>query len=79
MKVYDIYTKEVNGKYVAEPVLLITFNSFVAATDYLEQYAQNCSNSLAMAFYKESSSRFMLGKCETFGVGAKRYCKVREI
>lgn len=79
MTVYDIFTKEVDGKWVAEPMLLTTFDSFAAATGYLEQYAQNCSNPLAISFYKESSYRFMLGKCETFGVGAKRYCKAREV
>jgi len=79
MTVYDIYTKNVGGKWVAEPVLLMTFSSFAAATGYLEQYAQNCGNSLAVPFYKESTSRFMAGKCETFGVGAKRFCKVREV
>lgn len=79
MMVYDIYTKEVDGKWVAEPILLTTFNSFVTATAYLEQYAQSCGNTLAMSFYKESTSRFMSGKCETFGIGAKRYCKAREV
>ena len=79
MTVYDIFTKEVGGKWVAEPVLLTTFNSFAAATGYLEQYAEDCGNSLAMSFYKESTSRFMAGKCETFGVGAKRFCKAREV
>lgn len=79
MTVYDIYTKSVGGKWAAEPVLLTTFNSLAAATSYLEKYAQDCGNPLAMAFYKESSSRFMLGKSETFGIGAKRYCKAREI
>lgn len=79
MTVYDIYTKMVDGKWVAEPVLLTTFDSFAAATGYLEQYAQNCGNSLAMAFYKESSSRFMRGIGESFGVGAKRFCKPREV
>lgn len=79
MTVYDIYTKSVGGKWVAEPVLLTTFNSLAAATSHLEKYAQDCGNPLAMAFYKESSSRFMLGKSETFGIGAKRYCKAREV
>lgn len=79
MTVYDIYTKSVGGKWVAEPVLLTTFNSLAAATSYLEKYAQDRGNPLAMAFYKESSSRFMLGKSETFGIGAKRYCKAREV
>ena len=79
MTVYDIYTKEVNGKWVVEPVLVTTFNSFIEATSYLEKYAQDCGSSLAMSFYKESTFRFMLGKCETFGVGAKRYCRAREV
>ena len=79
MTVYDIFTKEVGGKWVAEPVLVVTFNSLAAASSYLEKYAEDCGNSLAMAFYRESTSRFMSGKCETFGVGAKRYCKAREI
>lgn len=79
MTVYDIYTKEVGGKWVAEPVLVTTFNSFAAATSYLEKYTEDCGNPLAMSFYKESTFRFMTNKCETFGVGAKRYCKVREI
>ena len=79
MTVYDIYTKEVDGKWVAKPVLLMTFDSFAAATGYLEQYAQNCGNSLAMSFYKSSTERFMRGKAETFGIGAKRYCKAREV
>ena len=79
MTVYDIYTKEIGGKWVAEPVLVVTFNSLAAASSYLEKYAQDCGNPLAMAFYKETSSRFVLGKSETFGVGAKRFCKAREI
>lgn len=79
MTVYDVYTKEVGGKWVAEPVLVTTFNSFATVTDYLEKYAKDCGNPLAMAFYRESTSRFMAGKCETFGVGAKRYCKAREV
>ncbi len=79
MTVYDIFTKEVGGKWVAEPVLVTTFDSFAAATSYLEKYAEDCGNSLAMSFYKESTSRFMAGKCETFGVGAKRFCKAREV
>lgn len=79
MTVYDIYTKEVDGKWVSEPVLVATFDSFVMATDYLEKYAKDCGNPLAMAFYKKTSSRFILGKSETFGIGAKRFCKAREI
>lgn len=79
MTVYDIYTKEVDGERVPEPRLLTTFNSFAAATAYLEQYAQGCSNPLAMSFYKSSIDRFMHGKSETFGIGAKRYCKAREV
>jgi hypothetical protein len=79
MTVYDIYTKEVDGKWVSEPVLVATFDSFAAATSYLEKYAKDCGNPLAMSFYKETSTRFMLGKSKTFGVGAKRFCKAREI
>ena len=79
MTVYNIYTKEVNGKWVSEPVLLMTFDSFIAACSYLEKYAQDCGNPLAMSFYKESSFRFMFGKCESFGVGAKRFCRAREV
>ena len=79
MTVYDIYTKEVDGKWVSEPVLVTTFNSFATAIDYLEKYAKDCGNPLAISFYRESTSRFMSGKCETFGVGAKRYCKAREV
>ena len=79
MTVYDIYTKMIDGKWVVKPVLLMTFDSFAAATGYLEQYAQNCGNPLAMSFYKESSSRFMRGIGKSFGVGAKRFCKPREV
>lgn len=79
MTVYDVYTNEVGGERVPEPRLLTTFNSFVAVTAYLEQYVQNCTNPLAMSFYKSSIDRFIHGKSETFGIGKKRYCKVRKI
>lgn len=79
MTVYDIYTKEVNGEWVTEPILLMTFNSFVEVSSYLEKYTQKCCSPLATSFYKSSVNSFMRGKSKTFGVGAKRYCKAREI
>ena len=79
MTVYDIYTKEVNGKWVTEPILLETFNSFDDAYSYLKKYAQNCNIPLAISFFRSSASSFMTGKSKTFGVGAKRYCLTREI
>lgn len=79
MTVYDLYTKEVNGEWVAEPILLTTFNSFSEVSSYLEKYARECDSPLATSFYKSSANSFIRGKSKTFGVGAKRYCKAREI
>ena len=50
MTVYDIYTKEVNGKWVTEPILLETFNSFEDTYSYLKKYAQDCNIPLAISF-----------------------------
>ena len=41
MTVYDVYTKEVNGKWVTEPILLETFNSFEDTYSYLKKYAHD--------------------------------------
>lgn len=79
MTVYEIYTKKVGDKWVTEPALLMTFYSFVAATDYLEQYAQGCANPLAKSLYKITIDNFLSGESNSFGLGAIRYCKVREV
>lgn len=78
MTVYDIYTKKVNGEWVTEPVLLMTFTSFVEVTTYLERYAQGYTNPLAKSLYKITLDNFMSGKSNSFGLGAIRYCKVRK-
>ena len=79
MTVYDVYTKEVNGKWITEPILLETFNSFEDTYSYLKKYAQDCNIPLAISFFRSSADSFMRGKSKTFGVGAKRYCLTREV
>ena len=56
MTVYDVYTKEVNGKWVTEPILLETFNSFEDTYSYLKKYAQDCNIPLAISFFRSSFS-----------------------
>jgi hypothetical protein len=76
---YEIYTKKVRDEWVKDPVLLITFYSKMEAIFYLENYAKKIDNPLAKSICSESISRYFNGKCNTFGVGAIRFCKVREI
>ena len=76
---YEIYTKKVHDEWVKDPVLLITFYSKMEAIFYLENYAKKIDNPLAESLCRESISRYFNGKCNSFGVGAVRFCKVCDI
>ncbi len=78
-EIYTKYMKKVHGKWVKDPVLLMTFYSKMEAIFYLENYAEKIDNPLAKSLCNESINRYFNGKCNSFGVGTVRFCKVYDI
>lgn len=76
MKTYEIYTKYANGAYTIEPIHVKTFTDVWDAYEYIKGFADT-QGAKAKTFLSQSHMKFLLGKANSFGVGAKMFCEVR--
>lgn len=75
MKEFIIYSKFYRDHYQKYSQILQIFYDEYEAYNYI---LESTSCVLHRVMLSESFKRFQMGECDSFGMGAKMYCKVHE-